>query len=47
MKKVLVIDDQKGNLISIKAIIETYIPNCKVLITSYGEEGVNIQHKVD
>lgn len=42
MRKVLVIDDQKGNLISIKAIIETYIPNCKVLLASYGEEGIKL-----
>jgi CheY-like chemotaxis protein len=42
MKAVLVIDNQKDNLTSIKAIIKTYIPNCKVLTALSGKEGIKL-----
>lgn len=40
MRKILAIDDQKDNLISIKAIIETHIPNSKVFTVLSGKEGI-------
>ncbi len=40
MKTILAIDDQKNNLITIKALIENHMPNCKVLTAMSGEEGI-------
>jgi PAS domain S-box-containing protein len=42
MKKILVIDDQRNNLIGIKAILEKSIPNCEVLTVQSGIEGLKI-----
>jgi len=36
MKKILVIDDKQDNLISIKALLGTYLPNCEVLTAISG-----------
>ncbi len=45
MKKILVIDDNNDNLITIKAVIENHLKNCKVLTALSGEEGVKIAQK--
>lgn len=45
MKKILAIDDQKDNLRTIEAVIETYIPNCKVLTALSGKEGILLAKK--
>ncbi len=42
MKKILAIDDQKDNLITIKAIIQSSISDCKVLTALSGKEGIKI-----
>jgi PAS domain S-box-containing protein len=42
MKKILVIDDQKSYLAKIKDILEKSIPECKVLTTQSGSEGILI-----
>jgi len=42
MNSILVIDDQKDNLTSVKAVIETNIPNFTVLTTLSGEKGIEI-----
>ncbi len=42
MKKILAIDDQRDNLISLKAVIETQLKNCKVLMALSGKEGIEI-----
>ncbi len=40
MKKILVIDDIKENLITIKAVIDNSLPNCLVLTALSGKEGL-------
>ncbi len=42
MKKILVIDDQRNNLIEIKTILEKSIPNCRVMTSDSGVEGLRI-----
>ncbi|MDA3955029.1 MAG: response regulator [Bacteroidales bacterium] len=45
MKKILAIDDQQDNLITIKAVINGYMPDCEVLTTLSGKEGIEIAQK--
>ena len=45
MKKILVIDDQKDNLTTIKAVIKNNIPDCEILTALSGEEGLEIAQK--
>lgn len=45
MKKILTIDDQKINLITIKAVIESNLPNCEVLTARSGQEGIETARK--
>jgi len=40
MTKILAIDDQRNNLIAIKAAIRTYLPDCTVLTERSGEGGL-------
>ena len=42
MKKILAIDDQKDNLITIGAVIKANIQNCIVLKAQSGKEGIEI-----
>jgi PAS domain S-box-containing protein len=42
MKTILAIDDKKDNLITIKAVIQRNIPDCRVLTALSGEEGLRI-----
>lgn len=42
MKRILVIDDNKGNLTSIQAILEGTIPDCKVIVARSGQEGIEL-----
>lgn len=45
MKTILVIDDQQDNLITIKAVLKNYLPNCEVLTALSGKEGIEIAQK--
>ncbi len=45
MNKILAIDDQLDNLISIKAVLQTYMPDCKVILTQTGHEGIELAMK--
>jgi len=45
MKIILAIDDQQINLITIKAAIETNLPDCKVLTAMTGKEGIELARK--
>lgn len=45
MKKILLIDDQQDNLISIKALLKQYIPDCKVFTALSGKAGIEIAIK--
>ncbi len=45
MKKILAIDDQKDNLTTIKAVIKSNMPDCKVLTALSGKEGIEIAKK--
>ena len=45
MKKILVIDDKQDNLISIKALLKNYLPNCEVITAISGVEGINLAGK--
>ena len=45
MKTILVIDDQRINLITIEAIIKSNIPDCMVLTALLGKEGIEIAIK--
>ncbi len=42
MKKILAIDDQKDNLITIKAVINSQLPGIKVLSALSGKEGIQL-----
>ncbi len=45
MKKILTIDDQQINLITIKAIVENNIPDCEVTTAQSGKEGISLAEK--
>ncbi len=45
MKKVLVIDDKQDNLTSIKALIQNYLPDCKVITALSGQAGIELAGK--
>ena len=42
MKKILIIDDQKDNLVSANALLKSYISDCEVFFASAGQEGIDI-----
>lgn len=42
MKSILVIDDKNNNLITFRALISDYMPDCVVLTALSGSEGINI-----
>ena len=42
MRKILVIDDNHGNLTSLKATIENSIPECQVFLSETGSEGIKL-----
>ncbi len=45
MAKILAIDDQRDNLISIKGFVNTYLPDSKLLLAASGREGISIATK--
>ena len=45
MKKILIVDDLKDNLVSIKALLKNYIPGCEVITALSGQEGIDIAGK--
>ena len=45
MNKILVIDDQKDNLTTIKAIVKTYLTDCLVITALSGQAGIAIAQK--
>jgi len=45
MKKILVIDNQKDNLTTIKTVIKSNMPDCKVLTALTEKEGIKIAQK--
>lgn len=42
MVKILAIDDNKNNLITIKALLEDLLPECEIFTAQSGAEGINI-----
>jgi PAS domain S-box-containing protein len=44
-KKVLVIDDKKDNLISITALLNSYLPGCEIITALSGAEGIELVKK--
>ena len=40
MSKLLIVDDQQDNLISIKASLNVYMPECRVFTAESGSEGI-------
>ena len=42
MNKILVIDDMQDNLISIKALLKNYLPDCAVFTSQLGKEGISL-----
>jgi len=42
MKKILIIDDRNDNLISIKALLKSFIPDANVFTALSGQDGINI-----
>jgi PAS domain S-box-containing protein len=42
MSKILIIDDKKDNLLSIKALINTYKPDYEVMTAQSGKEGIKL-----
>jgi PAS domain S-box-containing protein len=49
MKKILAIDDQQINLVTIRAIVENNLPDCEIITTHSGKEGIEIaiKHRPD
>jgi len=45
MPKILVIDDKQDNLISVKALLQNMIPDCRVFTAQSGKEGLAIAAK--
>jgi len=45
MKTILAIDDLKDNLITIKALLKNYLPDCLILTAQSGIEGIEIARK--
>jgi len=45
MKKILAIDDQKDNLLTVRALLTKFISSCEVLIAQSGKEGLEIAKK--
>ncbi len=45
MKKILAIDDQKDNLVTLKAVIKGQLPDCKLITALSGKEGIKIASK--
>ena len=46
MKKILASDDHQDNLITIKAILKNYMPDCEVFTANSGIEGIDTARKV-
>ena len=40
MKKILAIDDQQDNLVTIKAVLKSYLGDCNVITALSGELGL-------
>ncbi|PLX12326.1 MAG: hypothetical protein C0598_06225, partial [Marinilabiliales bacterium] len=49
MKKILAIDDQPDNLVTLKAVLKTQLKNCEVITARSGQEGIDlaIEHQPD
>lgn len=45
MKKILAIDDQRDNLISIKGFLKNFLPDCELFLADSGKEGIAIAQK--
>jgi len=45
MKKILAIDDKQDNLISLKALMKNYMPDCNVITSISGKEGIALAKK--
>lgn len=45
MKKILAIDDQKDNLITIKGFLKNFLPDCTLFLAESGKEGIAIAQK--
>ena len=45
MKKILAIDDQQDNLITMEAVINSAMPGCRLLAASSGKEGIHLAQK--
>jgi len=45
MKKILTIDDVQDNLITVSAILESFMPECKVYTALSGQEGIDTARK--
>lgn len=45
MKKILAIDDQRDNLVSIKGFLRNFLPDCKLYLAQSGKEGIAIALK--
>lgn len=43
--KILIIDDQQDNLISLKAVINSRIPKCNVIMANSGKTGIQLAQK--
>lgn len=45
MKKILAIDDQRDNLVSIEGFLRNFLPDCKLYLAQSGKEGIAIALK--
>lgn len=45
MKKILAIDDQQDNLITLKAVIKNHLTDCEVITALSGREGIELARK--
>ncbi len=45
MRKILIIDDQKNNLIALRALLKNHISNCVVITAESGTKGIDLAKK--
>ncbi len=45
MKKILAIDDQRANLLAVKSVLESNLPDCKVMTALSGKLGIELAKK--
>ena len=46
MQKILIIDDNKNNIISLTSLIQEYLPNITTIFALSGKQGIELTKKI-